>query len=63
MWTDDPAHVLGVTYGATDGSGAYYSRVTRLLGPDGDLALEYEVRGLGTHPLDVLDDCKRLYGK
>ena len=63
IWTDDPAHVLGTTYGAWDGAG-HYARLTRLLGPDGSVLLEYDVGfGIGTHPEDVLADCLKLYAK
>ena len=63
IWSDDPTHVLGATYGAWSGGGNY-ARVTRLLGPDGAVVLEYDVGfGIGTHPQDVLDDCRKLYAK
>jgi peroxiredoxin len=59
VWTDTD-HVLGTTYGAWTGEGRY-ARLTRLIGPDGKLLLEYDVGlGIGTHPQDVLDDCKKL---
>lgn len=63
IWTDDAAHVLGTTYGAWDGAG-HYARITRLLGPDGAVVLEYDVGfGIGTHPQDVLDDCRKLFAR
>lgn len=63
LWTDDQG-VLGETYGAkAAGALGYYGRVTRILGPDGALLVEYDVTNIGTHPEDVLDDCKALFGK
>ncbi len=38
-------------------------RVTRLLGEDGVVLLEYAVSNVGTHPADVLEDCQALFGR
>ena len=38
-------------------------RVTRLLGADGALLLEYGVGLVLTHPSHVLEDCQKLFGQ
>lgn len=62
IWTDDDK-TLALTYGSVSSSSAQYpGRVTRLLGADGELLLEYDVSNIGTHPADVLADCRVLFG-
>jgi peroxiredoxin len=64
LWTDGPERTLAVTYGAAaDATQPIPWRVTRLLGADGALLLEYRVDGpISTHPADVLRDCEILFG-
>lgn len=64
LWTDD-ARDLAVYYGAAASpSTPAPSRITVLLDPFGDLALEYvEGVDVGTHPDDVLHDIDVLWGE
>lgn len=64
LWSDD-ARVLALTYGAADSATqSAASRITVLLDPLGDLALEYTSGiSVGTHPSDVLADCQVLWGR
>ena len=62
LWSDvdkDLALYYGAASTPTQGSA---SRVTRLLGPDGYVVLEYAVSSVGTHPSQVLADCELLWG-
>ncbi len=62
LWTDDDK-TLALTYGAISSeSAAYAGRVTRLLGKDGELLLEYDQVDFGTNPQEVLEDCEQLFG-
>ena len=62
IWTDQDK-ALALAYGAVTSSGASFpNRVTRLLDAEGVLALEYDVSNIGTHPADVLADCRVLFG-
>ena len=63
LWSDDDRE-LAVYYGAASSAdqGAA-SRITVLLDPRGSVALEYlNDISVGTHPKEVLDDCRALYG-
>jgi len=55
---------LALTYGAATSTGQpYASRITVLLGADTDLTLEYlDDIEVGTHPDQVLEDCRLLFG-
>ena len=63
VWTDDNK-TLAYTYGAISSKSASIpSRVTVLLGADGQLLLEYmDNISVGTHPSEVLADCEILFG-
>lgn len=62
LWSDRDK-TLALALGAVSTSLAPMpSRVTRLIGADGTVLLEYKVSDIGTHPADVLDDCRRLFG-
>lgn len=62
LWSDQDK-TLALALGAVSTSLAPMpSRVTRLIGADGTVLLEYKVSDIGTHPADVLDDCRRLFG-
>ena len=63
LWTDDDK-TLALTYGAvSSASSSAPSRVTRLLGADGTLLLEYDDVDFGTNPQEVLEDCEQLFGE
>jgi peroxiredoxin len=62
LWTDSDAHTLAVWYGAGTTSSWFPSRVTKVLDADGVLRLEYAVSDLGTHPNQVLEDVRILFG-
>ena len=64
IWTDDDERTLSVTYGAADDASAWFpERVSVILDADGNLLLEYmDDVSTGTHPTDVLADCKILFG-
>lgn len=65
LWTDDASRTLAVTYGSVSSPTAGAAgRVTRLLGADGALLLEYNSvnLGIGVHPQEVLEDCQTLFG-
>ena len=64
IWTDDEQRTLSVTYGAANNSNAVFpDRVSVILDSNGDLILEYvDNVSTGTHPTEVLDDCKILFG-
>lgn len=63
LWTDD-ARALALHYGAADApDDAAPARMTFLLEPSGEVALEYrEGLDVATHPDDVLHDCRVLFG-
>jgi peroxiredoxin len=63
LWTDQ-ARELALYYGAsTDVSDGAPDRITVLLDPLGNVALEYrESVDVGTHPDHVLEDCRTLWG-
>jgi len=62
IWSDVDK-TLALTYGSVATSSAQYpGRVTRVLDAEGSLVLEYDVSNIGTHPADVLSDCRVLFG-
>ena len=62
LWTDDDK-TLALTYGAADStSDRTADRITRIIGSDGVLMLEYNSVSTGVHPQQVLDDCLILFG-
>ncbi len=62
LWTDDN-RTLATYYGATSSLfAAAPLRVSRLIGSDGYVILEYPFVSTGTHPQEVLDDCELLFG-
>lgn len=62
LWTDGPEHPLAVHYQAARATSTFPQRKTVVLDEDGVLQLEYEVTALGTHPGQVLEDCRILFG-
>ncbi len=63
LWTDE-GRELALLYGAaTDAKAKRANRITRLLGPDGTVALEYKVGAfdIRAHPERVLEDVRRLF--
>lgn len=64
IWSDDDDHTLALHYGAVASASARYpNRITRILGEDGYVLLEYNEVATGTHPQKVLDDCLILFGE
>jgi len=64
IWTDDEK-TLALHYGAISRpSAAFPKRITKILDAEGTLILEY-VEGVGpaTHPQEVLEDCRLLFGR
>ena len=62
LWSDD-ARDLALYYGAATSRKAFApSRITVLLDARGDLLLRYDDVSVGTHPADVLEDCRVLFG-
>ena len=62
IWTDSDK-TLALAYGAAlIESQPFPLRVTVVLDGAGDLALEYAVSDIGTHPSDVLEDVTKLFG-
>ncbi len=62
IWSDT-GKALSTHYGAA-GFKPFPSRITMLLGRDGELLLEYKDGiDVGTHPADVLADIKALFPK
>lgn len=63
VW-QDADKTLAVHFGAAQASSMVPKRITKVLDAQGNLVLEY-VDGVdvGTHPADVLDDCKALFTK
>lgn len=62
LWTDQDK-TLALHYGAASSAGAVVpTRITRLLGEDGAVLLEYAVSNTGAHPAEVLEDCQALFG-
>jgi hypothetical protein len=52
-----------VHYGAaTSADQSMPSRVTKILGADGTLVLEYNDASFMSNPQDVLEDCQLLFG-
>lgn len=61
LWTDSDK-TLAIYYGSvSDESANYAGRITRLLGADGALLLEYDEVGVSTSPQEVLEDCTLLF--
>lgn len=64
IWSDDEERTLALHYGAVASANANYpNRITRILGEDGYVLLEYNEVATGTHPQKVLDDCLILFGE
>lgn len=62
VWTDDD-RTLAVAYGAAATPEQFVPlRKTVVVGVDGQQLLEYAVTDFGTHPAQVLDDCRLLFG-
>ena len=62
LWTDDNRD-LAVHYGAAvSAASPFPGRVSRLIGADGHVILEYPFVSTGTHPQEVLEDCELLFG-
>ncbi len=62
LWTDDDK-TLALYYGAArNESTSIPDRITRLLGADGAVLLEYDDVNYSTSPQDVLEDCQALFG-
>lgn len=63
IWADTDK-TLALYYGAADsveqGSPA---RVTKILDSEGTLVLEYNDASFNSNPLDVLEDCKIIFGE
>ena len=64
VWDDDDK-TLALHYGAVKNKSAPFpDRITKVLDADGTLILEYvDQIDVGTHPADVLDDCKKIFGE
>jgi alkyl hydroperoxide reductase subunit AhpC len=60
LWSDIPDKTLAAFYGA--GTGGAALRITRLIGGDGELLLEYGSINVSTSPQDLLSDCRALFG-
>ncbi|MCB9664250.1 MAG: peroxiredoxin [Alphaproteobacteria bacterium] len=62
LWTDRD-RTLAVHYGsAASAAQAVPRRVTKILDAQGVLVWEYPVVAVGTHPSEVLEDCRALFG-
>ncbi len=62
LWTDGDK-TLALYYGAAKNERASTpDRITRLLGDDGAVLLEYDDVDYSTSPQDVLEDCQALFG-
>ena len=63
LWSDED-RVLALYYDAADSESTFLAdRVTKVMGPDGVLLLEYvDSINVGTHPAKVLSDCTVLFG-
>lgn len=62
VWTDSDS-TLALAFGAVDSASARFpDRLTVVIDADGTQLLEYEVRSIGTHPGQVLEDCEVLFG-
>ena len=63
LWTD-ASKALALHYGgASSVSQRYADRVTVVLDATGGVVLTYESVSVGTHPREVLDDCRALWGQ
>lgn len=63
LWSDTE-RTLAMYYGAASSpTQATASRVTRLLDATGALLLEYDEVSPATHPQEVLEDCRVLFGE
>lgn len=61
VW-DDLSKALSIHYGAAAGpAAAFPKRITRVLDAQGRVVLAYDDVSVGTHPGDVLDDCRRVF--
>jgi len=61
LWTDDDK-ALALHYGAVGSKlGPIPGRITVILDATGAQVLRYDDVDVGTHPADVLEDCKRLF--
>lgn len=61
LWSDT-GRELALYYGAaTSPAQGAASRVTKILDANGTLVLEYTVSAVGTHPAEVLEDCRVLF--
>jgi peroxiredoxin Q/BCP len=62
LWSDE-AKALALYYGAAqDASQPVPTRITKVLDPQGALVLEYPKVDPATHPQEVLEDCRALFG-
>ena len=62
LWSDTDK-TLALYYNSISSlSATEAGRVTRLLGGDGDLLLEYGTINVTASPSEVLEDCRQLFG-
>ena len=62
LWSDEDK-ALALHYGAANSKLSMVpSRITVVLDAQGTVVLRYDDVSVGTHPGDVLDDCKALFG-
>jgi len=61
LWSDD-AKQLAIYYGAATASSFVPNRVTVLLDAEGNQLLSYSVGSIASHPRDVLEDARALFG-
>jgi len=62
LWSDTNK-TLAIYYGSVSSASAFAAgRVTRLIGGDGDLLLEYGTINVSVSPSEVLSDCQQLFG-
>ncbi len=62
LWSDEDK-ALALHYGAVSGKlSPMPSRITVVLDAQGQQVLRYDDVSVGTHPADVLADCKALFG-
>jgi len=61
VWKD-LKKTLAIHYGAAKRKTALYpDRISRLLDAQGNVLLEYNDVKVGTHPKDVLEDCRKIF--
>jgi peroxiredoxin len=63
VWSDSERSLAMMLGAATKADQGMPSRVTRVLDAEGRVVLSYDQVKVGSHPEQVLEDCRALFGR